>query len=218
MASCRIRAGDYASARDLLNNALKASSEAEDRILMGRVLNNEGLLYYWEEDYEAALQSFRSALEIREGIGYSAGVVINHHNIGDVHFSRGDFSRAYVAFTRSRELADEMHWERGMVLNELYLGYIHAVRRHGQRPRRRRTGLRAGRRRDHHPLRLRGSSHDDAGRSAGPAGNTREQAERYGLRTLLPLIEALADDLAEASESSSPSSTRSTDSGGRTLG
>ena len=65
---------------------------------------------------------------MREGIGYTAGVVINHHNIGDVHFSRGDLPKAWVAFSRSRELAEDMAWRRGVVLNDVYLGYIEATK------------------------------------------------------------------------------------------
>src|SRR5690606_4407971 len=68
------------------------------------------------------------ALEVREGIGYTRGIVVNHHNIGDTHFRAGDYARAWVAFQRSRELAREIGWARGVVLNEVYLAYIDAVR------------------------------------------------------------------------------------------
>ena len=47
MASRHIRDGDLASAAGLLQMALAAARGAGDRILVGRVLNNMGLLHYW---------------------------------------------------------------------------------------------------------------------------------------------------------------------------
>jgi tetratricopeptide (TPR) repeat protein len=92
------------------------------------VINNLGLLHSWAGRMEDALASYRQALEVREGIGYRRGVVINHHNIGDVHFHNRQLARAYVAFERSRELAEEMGWARGVALNDVYLSYIAADR------------------------------------------------------------------------------------------
>ncbi len=124
----RLRSGQYHAAGPLLETALESAREAGDRILEGRVLNNIGLLHSWSHRYEEALSYYRKALEVREGIGYTRGVVINHHNVGDTHFQVEDWAKAYVAFQRSRELAEEMGWVRGVVLNDVYMAYISAVR------------------------------------------------------------------------------------------
>ncbi|MFK7931593.1 MAG: protein kinase [Myxococcota bacterium] len=128
MASRCIRDNELQPAAELLEKALGSARQSRDRILIGRVLNNMGLLHYWSGRFDEALAAFRDALQVREGIGYSAGVVVNHHNIGDVHFSRGDLPRAWVAFSRSKELAETMGWARGVVLNDVYLGAIAAMR------------------------------------------------------------------------------------------
>lgn len=123
-----IRTNDLERAQPLLRSALRASRKAKNRILEGRVLNNIGLLYSWSKKPDDALFYYRRALEVREGIGYSRGVVINHHNVGDVHFQKGHWSRAHVAFSRSRELASRIGWDRGVVLNDVYLAFIDATR------------------------------------------------------------------------------------------
>ncbi|MEZ4323474.1 MAG: protein kinase [Myxococcota bacterium] len=123
-----IRTNELDRAQPLLRSALRAARKAKDRILEGRVLNNIGLLYSWSGKPDDALFYYRRALEVREGIGYSRGVVINHHNVGDVHFQKAHWSRAHVAFSRSRELAERIGWERGVVLNDVYLGFIDATR------------------------------------------------------------------------------------------
>ena len=222
MASRRIREGDLAAASDLLDEALDSARRSEDRILVGRVLNNMGLLHYWSGHFDAALAAFRDALQVREGIGYTAGVVINHHNIGDVHFSRGDLARAWVAFARSRELAREMGWQRGMVLNEVYLGSIDAVREGFQagldrilaaRDAARELGdveiaangaLLAAR-----LLRDKGRS-DEAGALLDEA---RAEATEYGLTTLLASMEALAGDLTEGPDGETPTAVPSREPG-----
>ena len=126
-----LRSGQYDEAGPLLETALRSAREAGDRILEGRVLNNIGLLHSWSHRYDEALSSYRRALEVREGIGYTRGVVINHHNVGDTHFQVEDWAKAYVAFQRSRELAEEMGWMRGVVLNDTYMAFISAVRGQG---------------------------------------------------------------------------------------
>ncbi len=123
-----IRENELERAQPLLRNALRMARKAKDRILEGRVLNNIGLLYSWSDKHDDALFYYRRALEVREGIGYSRGVVINHHNVGDVHFQKGHWSRAHVAFQRSRELAHRIGWKRGVVLNDVYLKFIEAQR------------------------------------------------------------------------------------------
>ena len=73
MANQSIRRMETENAQSLLQQALRLATEAGDRILMGRVLNNLGLLHVWNEDLEPALERFREALNVREGIGYTMG-------------------------------------------------------------------------------------------------------------------------------------------------
>jgi serine/threonine protein kinase/tetratricopeptide (TPR) repeat protein len=122
------RAGEYDRSITLLLEALQEARVAGDRILEGRVLNNIGIHHSRREHYDEALYFYRTALEVREGIGYTKGVVINHHNIGDVHFCRGDYAKAAVAFERSRELAEQINDEACVLINQVYLGYIDTVR------------------------------------------------------------------------------------------
>ncbi|MBX2803594.1 MAG: protein kinase [Myxococcales bacterium] len=126
LANRHLRTGDHERAAVLFEAALDTSRRAGDRIMEGRVLNNIGLLHSWAGRLDEALRYYRAALEVREGIGYTRGVVVNHHNVGDVHFQNGDFARAWVAFSRSRELAMQIGWERGVVLNDVYLAYLDA--------------------------------------------------------------------------------------------
>ncbi len=135
LANRHIHHGDYERGREWLQAALATSRQAGDRILEGRVLNNLGLVHSWAGELDEALQYYRAALHVREGVGYTRGVVVNHHNIGDVHFQKQDYTRARVSFDRSRELARQIGWDRGIVLNEIFLAYLGAqAGEHGVEP------------------------------------------------------------------------------------
>ncbi|MEO0604583.1 MAG: tetratricopeptide repeat protein, partial [Myxococcota bacterium] len=135
LANRHIHHGDYERGREWLEAALATSRQANDRILEGRVLNNLGLVQSWAGEFDEALRYYRAALHVREGVGYTRGVVVNHHNIGDVHFQKQDYTRARVSFDRSRELARQIGWDRGIVLNDIFLAYLGAhAGEHGVEP------------------------------------------------------------------------------------
>ena len=123
-----LRTGDTPQAKALLERARRETRSSGDRIAEGRVLNNLGLVHVFNQEYDDALIAFHHALRVRESTGYSRGIVINHHNIGDVHFTRGDFAKAYSCFRRSQDLAHQMSWQVGVALNAVYLAYIDGIR------------------------------------------------------------------------------------------
>jgi serine/threonine protein kinase/tetratricopeptide (TPR) repeat protein len=126
LANRYLRMGDGDRALAALQVALATARAAKDRLLEGRVLNNIGLVHAWARRTDDALRCYREALELREGLGYTRGVVVNHHNIGDVWFQANDHARARLSFQRSRELAASIGWARGVVLNDVFLAYLEA--------------------------------------------------------------------------------------------
>jgi serine/threonine protein kinase/tetratricopeptide (TPR) repeat protein len=128
LAGRHIRVGDELAAMELLLRAKAKAEEASDRILVGRIVNNIGIVHLQAGRYPEALEEFRQALEIREGLGYRLGVIINLHNIGDAYMRMGDEARAWASFDKSRTLANEANWERGVVMNEAFLAYLEGGR------------------------------------------------------------------------------------------
>ena len=122
------RLGESAAAREFLDRALPHAERANDRVLVGRVVNNIGTSWLDEERPAEALTQFRRALELRRGLGYRPGEVTNLHNIGDSLLRLGDLGRAWAAFEQSRELANECAWDRGVVMNDVYLHFLRGLR------------------------------------------------------------------------------------------
>ncbi len=123
-----IRAGEAAAALPLLEAARVAAEAAGDRILAGRVVNNIGAVHYGAGRYDAALDCFRAALDLRQGLGYREGVVTNLHNVADTLLRLGQVSRAWASFAHSREIAVDGNWARGVAMNDVYLAYIDGLR------------------------------------------------------------------------------------------
>lgn len=128
LANHALRKADNPAALALLREALPHAERAGDRVLVGRIVNNIGIALLDEGRPEEALAEFRRALDVRRGLGYRRGEVINLHNIGDTYFRLGDLPRAWAAFEQSRDLARDSGWDRGAVLNDVYLAYLRGLR------------------------------------------------------------------------------------------
>lgn len=119
---------DMDGAERLLRDALPLAEAAGDRILQGRTLNNLGLSFFQRAQYAEALVYFRQALEVRAGLGYRQGEVVNLHNIGDAWLQLGDEGRAYAAFDESRGIARTSGLTRFVAMNDVFLSYLRALR------------------------------------------------------------------------------------------
>ncbi len=119
-----LQRADRRLGRELLELALPLAETSGDRILLGRVVNNLGIAFFQEGRFHEALAEFQRALELRRGIGYRQGEVINLHNIGDAHLHAGNLALAFAAFEQSRDLARSCGWEQGVVTNEVQLCFL----------------------------------------------------------------------------------------------
>jgi serine/threonine protein kinase/tetratricopeptide (TPR) repeat protein len=128
LANRALRLDQLGAAAGYLERAERLSEQLGYRILQGRAVNNLGILAHSQGDYAGALARFQQALEIREGIGYCVGTIVNHHNIGDSHLRLEDPARAYDAFSESMRLALDSDWRPGVTMNALFLGYLDAER------------------------------------------------------------------------------------------
>jgi serine/threonine protein kinase/tetratricopeptide (TPR) repeat protein len=128
LANRAIRLDELEAAASHLLRGQRLAEQLGDRILLGRIENNLGIIHHSRGDYEGALVHFQRALEIREGIGYRVGMVVNHHNIGDAYLRLGQPALAYAAFSESMRQALESDWKPGVTMNHLFLGYLDAER------------------------------------------------------------------------------------------
>ena len=124
LATEALQRADRGLARELLEGALILAEQSGDRILIGRVVNNLGIAHFQDGRYGEALLEFQRSLELRRGIGYRQGEIINLHNMGDAHLHAGNLAQAFAAFEQSRDLTRSCGWEQAVVMNEVYLTFL----------------------------------------------------------------------------------------------
>ncbi|NOY25920.1 MAG: protein kinase [Oligoflexia bacterium] len=126
-----IRSGDEDAALDLLAQAGARAASAKDRILLGRILNNTGLVHHGAGRFREAIACFEESRDLRCDTGYRKGEAANLHNIGDSWVRLGQPARAFAAFERSRDLARGIAWRRGIVMNDVWMAWLEASRSGG---------------------------------------------------------------------------------------
>lgn len=126
IARAYLRSGDLPQAHPVLDRALDAAIKSKDHIIEGKVRNNLGVYLSSIEDYDGALIQFQQCIDLREGTGYTRGLIAGYHNLADTYLQMNDHSRSWVAFKRSQELADDIGWEHASLINETYLSYLGA--------------------------------------------------------------------------------------------
>ena len=128
LGSYYMKAGEYRLSERHLHKARDLAMTTDDKILQGLLLNNLGVTYIHVERFDEALECYRQSCEIRKGIEYRRGVIVNLHNIGDVYFRMGDYARAFQYFQESMDSAQDNDWQKGQAMNQVYLGYLQALR------------------------------------------------------------------------------------------
>ncbi len=121
------RKGNAEAARDRYLLALDLLQAGEEKVLMGRILNNLGVTLMHLQQFQEALKCYEDAYRLRWGMEYQRGMIINLHNIGDVYFRMGELPKAVRQFTESLRLAEENGWEGGRAINLIYLGFVDAL-------------------------------------------------------------------------------------------
>jgi tetratricopeptide (TPR) repeat protein len=113
--------GFYVSA---LNYNLKALSVAESLKDQGRIsacMNNIGILYDLQENYEKAIVYFEKSLKLEEKLNQPLQRSIRLFNLGDSYNALGQFDEAIGYYTSSLIIEKKLKNELGVVYAELGL-------------------------------------------------------------------------------------------------
>ncbi|MFC2103682.1 tetratricopeptide repeat protein, partial [Bacteroidota bacterium] len=87
--------------------SLKMSEDNEDKQGVAYALNNIGILYAIQGEYEKVLEYFNRTLKISEEIGDKKGAAYALNNIGLVHGELGNYEKALESFERSLKVKEE---------------------------------------------------------------------------------------------------------------
>ena len=89
----------------------------------GNGYNGLGSIYNYQGNYEKAMESYFTSLEIREDLDDKAGMASSYNNIGNVYDSQGNHEKALEYHLRSLEIEKELGDQMGISLSYTNVGY-----------------------------------------------------------------------------------------------
>jgi len=108
-----------------LKNKLNAFELKKFKKPLGSSLNNIGIIYHDQSNYEKALDYYKNSLNIKEELGDKRGMGAAYINIGLIHMSQGNFEKALEYFLKSLKIKEQIGDKRGMGTAYINIGLIH---------------------------------------------------------------------------------------------
>ncbi|MCW3104729.1 MAG: protein serine/threonine phosphatase [Bacteroidetes bacterium] len=123
-ASCSMR-GDDVHAIEYFTRSLKITEDMGDQKGTSAALNNIGVIYDGQEDYEKAKEYYERALKIIEKSGNKRAIALSYVNLGNVHRSLKEFERSIAYHERSLALSEEIQDDAGtgVALHSMAVAY-----------------------------------------------------------------------------------------------
>ena len=97
---------------------------------MASVLNNIGIVYFYQKNYEKSLEYYKASLEIEEEFEEGYGISISYLNIGEVYKNLGNYSEALDYYLKALVLAKKFEEDDkdgdsiGILYNEIGSIYL----------------------------------------------------------------------------------------------
>lgn len=107
---------DQDSAILFATEAIEISKKNNYQKIEANSLNVIGVSYLMKSDYENALSTHFEALEIRETIQDTVGMIMSTINLGNIYYRLKNSEKAVLEYNKSLELAQKINYERAMSL------------------------------------------------------------------------------------------------------
>ncbi|MEB2786196.1 tetratricopeptide repeat-containing sensor histidine kinase [Algoriphagus persicinus] len=119
---------DQDSAILFASEAKEISQKSGNQKMEANSLNIIGVSYLIKADYEQALSTHFEALDIREAIQDSVGMIESTMNLGNIYYRLNNPEKAAIQYSESLKLAQKLNHERAMSLLYNNLGSYHLDR------------------------------------------------------------------------------------------
>ena len=98
--------------------------KVDNKKYMSKALNTQGALFYFEYNYEKALEYYEKSLKISEEIGYKKGMESSYSYIATIYLSNNNYKKALEYNEKTFKIYEEVGDKRGMMR---YLGNIGGI-------------------------------------------------------------------------------------------
>jgi class 3 adenylate cyclase len=122
--------GKSDQALPLLHEALELAGRKS--YVTGRVLDALGMVYAGKDNFHAAIEFYRQAIQLKQEFGDDAGLALSHGQLGRLYLDWGYLDRAEEQFKNDLDIARRIGDDRGMAQMYNHLGQVALARGDGR--------------------------------------------------------------------------------------
>jgi CheY-like chemotaxis protein len=101
---------------------IEEHARQDDKVKMAEQYNKLGFLYWENEAFLKAVESFQKSIELNEDIGNKNAVKNLSTNIGMIYYDHSEFQKSLNHFSRSYEINEAMGKRRDMIYDLINMG------------------------------------------------------------------------------------------------
>jgi len=118
------RAGYWIERKIILEQAIDAAQQLDDKESMSMLKHNLGLAYYQQGNYKAAKKCYQNSLELKKILGNKAGISTSLHQLGLLAHAQGEYETARKYYEESLQIKKEIEDEAGISTTLHQLGIL----------------------------------------------------------------------------------------------
>jgi tetratricopeptide (TPR) repeat protein len=101
------------------------AKEKGEKRQMGSALNTQGVSFYFQGDYDKAIDYYSKSLKIDEELGDKKGMAISLNNIGNIYEEQGGYNKAIDYYFKSLKIKEEIGDKEGMSVSYNNIGVVY---------------------------------------------------------------------------------------------
>jgi serine phosphatase RsbU (regulator of sigma subunit)/tetratricopeptide (TPR) repeat protein len=119
-------AGDQAKAKELFDKLSDEAKRLKSDFGLGVVYNTQGVLYYYQNNFDSSLYYLQKALDIRKKINDKKGIVKGLSNIAGIYFLLNEHKKSLQVYEEGLKLETDLGFKEGEYMSLNNLGSIHS--------------------------------------------------------------------------------------------
>ncbi|HSE40441.1 MAG TPA: tetratricopeptide repeat protein, partial [Acidobacteriota bacterium] len=117
--------GNYSQALAIAELAVTIAEQIQNQAAKAQALNDVGVVHYYQNDYQAALEDHKKSLAIRQSLNENIGIAQSLNNIGRVYFEQDENDLALENFQKALQLSETNRNQQGIADSLHNLGRFH---------------------------------------------------------------------------------------------
>ena len=122
----KIKYTDILNAFQIGEQSIQLAKKLKYKKGLGYANKNIGAVYYYQGDYEKAIELYLKSLEYFNESKFKIGIAKSNHNLGNIYYQRGNWKQALEYYLTTLSIYEEINNEHGKALIYNSIGLVYA--------------------------------------------------------------------------------------------